>query len=298
MDLLPNDGEKLFYSQICTQLIDLQGTQLGSVYLQKARQAVDVDKSGVEDYAKKLEYICTSQSAKYGDAPMDTSLLLARLYSLSGKQQEARKQIRHYIRSALEILSDEDPDNDHDGFKSLAVALSPIDDVNALAAWSLLGPDDPPTEEEEQEEKKEEGSEAGSEKQEASAAEDDNAKEQAQETNSNQEKKAPVERTGQLGYSCDGSCGHRWTYADDMYVCKDCVDTQYTEACLEKVTSGEMARKGCQPNHDFLHVPKWDDEAHKEIPKDSVKVGEQILSIKDWLKQLRVDYGIEATAEA
>jgi len=48
--------------------------------------------------------------------------------------------MRGYVRVALDLLSDDDPSNDWQGYLKLAITLAPFDDdVNALVAWSLIG---------------------------------------------------------------------------------------------------------------------------------------------------------------
>ena len=71
----------------------------------------------------------------------DLRLLLANFYSLGGKQDMAQQVLLSSIKSALDILSDDDPENDYLGYsymsKILLVAGYKLD---ALSAMSLYGP--------------------------------------------------------------------------------------------------------------------------------------------------------------
>ncbi len=68
---------------------------------------------------------------------------IAAYYVRLGQPEEARKLFRDEMVTALEILSDGDPDNDTYGYKTLSnILLYTGDDLNALSSWSLLGPED------------------------------------------------------------------------------------------------------------------------------------------------------------
>jgi len=245
-----------------------------------------------------------------------------------GDMQAARDAVRQHVKVGLDLLSDDDEENDWQGYWKLAIALTPIHDVYALAAWSLLGPiektkepekveDVTATEEVRAGEKNEdeettastekpsidgEGTDLKGESATApvSTTNEDgvNQTEISQGSTTETNIKSPEDsRSGYLPYSCDGNCGKSWSYADDWYSCKDCLDVQFNAPCLEKLKSGTLKKKICHPSHTFLYVPKWDDEAHKQIPKGSVKVGEEIVTIKEWLDRIRNEWHFPISAE-
>lgn len=56
------------------------------------------------------------------------------------------------------------------------------------------------------------------------------------------------------GYQCDGRCGTHWTYANDMYICKECHDVQFDERCLKLLRAGKLEQQVCSKTHEMLHV--------------------------------------------
>jgi hypothetical protein len=104
---------------------------------------------------------------------------------------------------------------------------------------------------------------------------------------------------------CDGSCENpkaRWSFADDFYCCKFCFDVQFCRGCLDKLRSGKLQKFVCSDNHEWLHVPKWDDERYLAVGKrkvrirgqlvDGARVGGEDLSIKEWLDIVKTEWGI------
>jgi hypothetical protein len=45
----------------------------------------------------------------------------------------------------------------------------------------------------------------------------------------------------------------------------------------------------CNKNHEMLHVPKHDEKELERIGKDNVKVGRKVISVRDWIQDIRVD---------
>ncbi|PGH12190.1 hypothetical protein AJ80_06810 [Polytolypa hystricis UAMH7299] len=125
---------------------------LAQIYLQKAKDA-GLDTPTAQDYLRKLVYlVCDRVDPDDEQANYNTNLILARFYHLLGDKEQARKSVRRDIKTGIDLLSDDDLSNDIDAYRQLAAALMRVgDDVNALAAWSLVGP----TEEEEEEQNEE-----------------------------------------------------------------------------------------------------------------------------------------------
>ncbi len=58
----------------------------------------------------------------------------------------------------------------------------------------------------------------------------------------------------------------------------------------------------CSPDHDWLHVPKWDDEEYAKVGRGKVKVGGtwdgqgrvggEVVTIEEWLNLLRDEWGV------
>ena len=312
--------------------------KLASVYLQRAKEA-GFQSLTAQEYLKRLTFLSrgriggNEEEVIYQDIP----LLLGRLYYLMGQEPQAKESMRGHVRVALDLLSDDDPSNDWQGYLALAVTLAPLnDDVNALAAWSLIGPvgdvndqdiehpDSVKPSSKPQLEEDKVGIETGVALTESindrndgntpstitnkitglsllSGTTDKVPTTGAQEVSSSSPQPeaattsaAPQARHGELRLSCDGYCGQIRTFADDLYACKDCIDVQFEPGCLEKLQNGTLERKICNKAHEFLYVPKWDDDEHAKIPEGQVKVGEELVAVKDWLNEIRRQWGFDA----
>ncbi|KAK2752745.1 hypothetical protein FQN55_005876 [Onygenales sp. PD_40] len=324
--------------------------KLASVYLERAKE-VGFDGPIAEASLHKLESLCKASSGRdEGLISHSGRYLLARCYLLMGNKEKAMDTLKGDIKIGLDLLSDDDTDNDWQGYRRLATTLHHInDDVNALAAWSLLGPNEVDheggnTEENKEESKDQEVHEAVPEgsggedqgetpeiKEEAKSEGDDAEAEAVSDGTPKQNGDTPVSneedqvegtaadisettptaettdaspstadsseetRTGNLGNYCDGPCTNRWTYADDLYDCRDCTDVQFCETCLGDHEAVTLERMVCGKSHEFMHVPKWEEIEALKIPKGQVKVGEEIMSIPDWLNTIRREWGIAVT---
>ena len=224
---------------------------------------------------------------------------IASCYVHRDQPKEAQKVFMEDMMDGLAILSDQDPDNDVYGYKLLAnILMHTGDDLNALSAWSLLGPHDAFTSEASTKGKTE--------------AEDNLSDEATAKTSSPQsvdgEPQIEAEtsvREGPLTYSCDGRCDHEWTYANDMYCCRYCPDTQFNHDCLEKLKSDTLLPYTCSPNHSWLHVPAWSDKEALAVGKGNVRVGGtlvdgkrvggEVVKVGDWLDGIREAWGIPKT---
>ena len=138
----------------------------------------------------------------------------------------------------------------------------------------------------------EEGAKDGERDQAVQGAEQDHAEQQsaainndAREVNGNTDEAAPSNDTsvtlsdikdasspkpvlaGTLSNSCDGGCGVHWTYADDIYVCKDCLDVQFCKDCYSKLKAVELDIAICSPDHEHMHVPVFEEEAWRSLTK-------------------------------
>ncbi|KAF9639191.1 putative neutral amino acid permease protein [Lasiodiplodia theobromae] len=323
---------------------------LSSIYLHYAK-SVGVSGSDSDQWTKKLRTLVDAQSAQASSTgeggPVATTLVLGRVLHLAGKESEAREATRGYVRVALNLLDDDDPDNDTQAYLMLGEALAPLDDdVNALAAWGVIRPWEVGKKSDGKEGKAEDeaGGEGGdkgeetAEKQkgvERHTEQNDSKNDEADEatadteppkiirtldaddtgpksstddgkqgipispgdgTAATGEEPPPPRLDGPLGNYCDGNCNTTWEYPDDIYVCKDCIDVQFCAVCFDKVRTGTLERQICGRDHAFLHVPRWTDIAAADkaaggVPKGFMRVGNEVLAIKDWINGIRVKWG-------
>ena len=111
--------------------------QLGQYCIRKAME----DESNAHLYVGKMERIVSKR--RYGPRlgiaadsvpPNEVAIHLAAWYHKVGRDGDAREAVKHHIQDALIILSDDDPNNDYDGYWQLSRALMAIgDEVNAFA---------------------------------------------------------------------------------------------------------------------------------------------------------------------
>lgn len=228
----------------------------------------------------------------------EAKLALARFLTTHGKLEEAREVLKPLITKALEQARTVDEADD--GYERLALILPTInDDVNALAAWSTMLPspvkeDDGPDEgvtspaiDNTPNGGTEPPATAGATEHDPPSNKDDSLDESAED------KKDSDELTGNAGFLCDGRCGRRWSYADDISVCRDCLCVQLDTGCLEKLKLGELPITICHPEHEHLHVPPFDERAWKKSSSSDLKVGSETMSRDAWLAMLEQEWGIK-----
>ena len=243
-----------------------------------------------------------SRIASTADYRFRPSSYIASCYVHRDQFKEAQKIFLDEVIDALAILSDQDPDNDVYGYKILANYLMHTgDDLNALSAWSLLGPHDTFANSNADADLTEKTKERDS-RDDATPLKAPSSPGSDSGTHAEPE---PPPRVGPLTYSCDGRCGHRWSYADDMYCCRYCFDIQFNHECLEKLQSNTLLPYTCSPEHSWLHVPAWSDEEAQKVGKGNVlvggslvsgkRVGGEIVKIEDWLDGIRESWGIPKT---
>ncbi|CAG8166166.1 unnamed protein product [Penicillium olsonii] len=214
-------------------------------------------------YLEQLEQLAAITAADgdgIGQSGTYPSELLASYHALQGNDQKAKDAVRTHVKRNIDILSDDDPLNDWRGYRGLArYFMSAGHDADALAAWSLIVPHDDV------------------------------------DTNSDSLDSPSVPKPkGPLTDICDGECDTEWQYADDIYVCRECDYLELDLGCLNKLQNGDLEPHICGKDHKMLHVPSYDPARGKEIGEGNVAVGEEIISVADWLQRIREQWGIRA----
>ncbi|KAJ5437885.1 uncharacterized protein N7458_008883 [Penicillium daleae] len=236
-------------------------SQLAIVCFEKARQYPDT----AAIYLERLETVAALKSMEdlgYGTHP---ARLLARYYALQGDEQNTKNSLRGYIKLNLDLLSDDDPLNDWQGYHGLALHLMFAgQDADALAAWSLITPYD--------------------------------ATENAGNSGSSNTTERKLE--GPLKDICSGGCGTYWTFADNFYICKYCNYVEFDQQCLDDIQNGTIKLKSCNKDHEMLHVPAYDPVERQRIGEGNVKVGEEILPVDKWLQRICEEWGITSAEDS
>lgn len=252
-----------------------------------------------------IEKMESYANTRYRGSDLCSRTYLGSYYGLKGDFETAKNVYLGDFKNALALLSDDDEENDYQGYYQMAdILMHSGDTLNALSAWSLLGPTDGKLPAEEADANGHTAEDNSDEEEETDTEEHnaDNgnaAKEKADEEN------APLthnDRSGDLSNFCDGNCGLLWHYADDFYCCKACPDIQFCAECLVKLQAGTLKHAICNSQHERLHVPKWDDNEFKETREKKVKVGGELkgdtrvgyrtVTLEEWLNLLRDDWGL------
>ena len=249
--------------------------------------------------------------------PAEIRTVLGRYYTTIDDFENARKYFRKEVEVGIGMLSDEDPTNDWRAYYRLGYVFVRMgDDKNALAAFSLIGPEKappltrkltqtqlisstPPTTSPLPEPSNSLlplGSTQPLSVDPRSPSEENPSEnlntliqsEPRQSTKQSQtiSSKSPTLK-GPMGNGCDGRCGKSWTFMNDMYICRECFDVQMTPDCLEKLRQGKLERVVCDKSHDYFHVPPWDFGL-----EGRARVGQAVIGPEEWLAGIKADRNI------
>ena len=77
---------------------------------------------------------------------------------------------------------------------------------------------------------------------------------------------------------------------------------QFCKDCRDKLVAGKLPIFICSSEHDWLHIPKWDDKEYAKVGRSKVKiggtwdgearVGGEVVTIEAWLDLLRDAWGV------
>ncbi|GBF61138.1 hypothetical protein TMEN_3608 [Trichophyton mentagrophytes] len=98
--------------------------------------------------------------------------------------------------------------------------------------------------------------------------------------------------SGPLELSCDGDCGREWTWASEFHACKECLDVQFCNDCYNEMKNNGKEMRLCGRNHSFVFVPYCDADTARQVPKGSIRVGNEIIPVHEWVERLRAQWGI------
>ncbi|KAI9667919.1 MAG: hypothetical protein M1821_000739 [Bathelium mastoideum] len=289
--------------------------RLARIYIAKAAEA-GRDSAVANEMFNKLQGFALAANEEDSDdnywggglSRREVRSLLGRYYTRIGDVERAKEQLRPAVEVSIKLLSDEDPDNDYQAYLKLGDAFMDFnDDVNAIAAWSLIQPTEgverllaplksAPNAKGRISPVNDTKAATNSESVENKMTDDSQGRDEQSPSRTHLRRSNTIgfgrKLSGPLSYSCDGRCGTDWTYADDFYVCRECIDVQFDAPCLEKLRQGEIKRDICDKNHKFLHVPAWSLESAKRAAEDKVLVGEEVLEKDAWLDGIKKEWRI------
>ncbi|KAM7196289.1 hypothetical protein V8F20_007129 [Naviculisporaceae sp. PSN 640] len=109
------------------------------------------------------------------------------------------------------------------------------------------------------------------------------------------------------GRDCNNCRKYRdngWTFEDDIYACKYCIDTYLCEPCLNEIKAGDPDKihPVCHPLHDWMHLPKWTLDSWVEsvmmvvrLPKKNedgeLVLGDETMDLPAWLDKVTEPWG-------
>ncbi|KAL5391829.1 hypothetical protein DPSP01_001119 [Paraphaeosphaeria sporulosa] len=234
-----------------------------------------LDKGAAEpataSYTNKLKALVRSNQENNRDfrqSQFDSALCLTRLYVLKDNLKLADEEARGLLRGVF----DNWPEDLNDPsltmrFGVLAQVLSIFNmDDDSIAAWQALKP-----------------------RQNAlPATEEGDALEMKVDSPQDKPESLPSKAEAYMnGYLCD-SCGTQWdNMLVDCWACKHCLCVQLCTPCHDKVQADELNPALCSTKHDFLYIPKFDEELWATLPDNHVIVGGKPMLRDDWLNLFR-----------
>jgi tetratricopeptide (TPR) repeat protein len=283
--------------------------QLCKAYLAQAREAGH-GSTIANAMIAKIKAFLPQPNEEIGEVDVsqaEVRALLARYYRCVGDFAKAKETLRPDMELALNLLSDEDDENDWQGYRKLGDALMDFGAMEeARAAWSLIQPSQGISHLRERTPSPGRSNSEGT----PSSTDETSSEDDGDEPSSTAKHDADAPRTapegtapstdrpqlkranttmvprGPLSYNCDGRCGKHWTYADDFYICCECIDIQFSPDCLKKLQAGQLEREVCDANHQFLHVPAWTLASAQRARDKKVLVGEEEKEIASWLREI------------
>ncbi|KAH0559338.1 hypothetical protein GP486_004146 [Trichoglossum hirsutum] len=257
-------------SKVETEMSDIKDEALTCLARHWFKMASGAEKTSTlaRRYVSKLESLAKFeiQTAGQPSAFISTnasSVILGLWYRLSDRPEDARACFQAHIREALQILSDDDPENDSDGILNLGlVFLAAGDDKNAIAMFQAL-------------------------------ERWGKVQQRTDGIGENQEKKPDPPKTNpdeddDFGCSCDGPCQRYFPNFYNMALCRYCYDVGFCELCLKRLKDGNLQTNICSPKHDWLVVPPLE----KTIEVGKLLVGGEAIDFDDWKRSLKQQWQV------
>ena len=259
---------------------------LCSIHLQQAKNTPS-NSEAEKSILKKVRGYHSRDSLVTSD---DVDRMLTAYHASRGNLAAARDLLRYDVKIGLDLLSDEDKDNDWQGYEKLGVSfLRCKDDRNALAAFSMIGPlltsssDDP-------DDKTAPDDKTVSINETAPESAGETLEESQATTTGDPSSEAEQLLEGPISRYCDGCVNHNWTYASDMYWCRVCRDIQLCKGCfdtLDEISEDERSGLVNCREHEFFHVPPWNATKSEQMGEDMIEVEGRSMSIEDWKSSIR-----------
>ena len=269
-------------------------------------QAIDagIGSAEAEKHGKKLEKLVRKKTTSANEAmswiPANIpALILGLWYRLGGRQEEADACFRPSIKEAIQILSDDDPENDIEGLIELQNALLVAgDDSNVLAIGYYVGvyEDDKPGTVNAQEEDK--GKDRNSQT-EGAGLDDANGASTNKENDKDQSKDEDDDsdsgyyfgvRYEDIRMTCSGPCRRDSAVQDEFYNCRYCLERVFCVDCVKILEEGKLPIHVCNPKHvkDFFFIPP----RPQKVEKGKMLVDGKIVDFEEWRDNLKKQWKV------
>jgi tetratricopeptide (TPR) repeat protein len=267
-------------------------------------QAVNagIGSAEAEKHGKKLENLVRKTTTSANDTmswiPANVpALILGLWYRLNGRHEEANACFRPCIKEAIQILSDDDPENDSQGFWELQNALLVAgDDSNFLALAYYVGvyeDDEPGTV------NAPEGNKGPNSQPEGVNLNDADGVTKDEENDKDRDESG--DEDGDSGYffgipredvriTCCGPCRRDSAIQDRFYNCRYCIDMTFCEDCIKLLEEAKLPIHVCNPKHakDFFFVPP----RPQKVEKGKVLVDGKIIDFEEWKDNLKKQWKV------
>lgn len=132
-----NDATRMSY---LPWTLNLVRRHLPFAYVRLAKES-GYNPETVEECVAKIRALISKPDEDYYYDTVTPKHALARLYTSIGNILETKEVLKSQIKIDLELLSDDDPENDWQGYQGLGASLMFAGEKeHALAAWSLITP--------------------------------------------------------------------------------------------------------------------------------------------------------------
>ena len=281
--------------------------------------------SKLESMAKPSK---AAESAEFY-ARQDNVFLLGLWYRLHGRLKEARACFKPRLLEAIDILTDDYPENDAFGFEHLAFTLHRAgDDENATAAISVamaqldklkaaqqsghdstnqsnannaseVNPMKPDNSDEILQQTKTPENKASLDPEANVEKDSDNADstkgdayvalEQFDSLDLEAQEKMSADDTDSFSWTCDGQCTRKVEDWQGIYVCDVCIDLCFCDKCAELVKGNKLGFRLCNPSHSFWQVYPSD---AKLLNIATEKKDGKTVPRAAWLEKLREEWAV------
>ena len=270
--------------------------RLAAHYLSQAMKTKG--KAECHQHVRHLESLSITRSQFGGGETINVnaaSLILGFWYRLNGQLDEWKAYAKPHIRQALQILSDDDPKNDDQGYGKLwKPLLYAADDITAVGvcrtacARKLF-----PIKNSNTAVQTGKSSSIAVKNQVQPTSNDKSAEKTDKDTTQQAKDASSAQETEVVEpwyhFGCDGHCSrrlpHRIGQTEAFWMCRYCYNVDFCDECIKLVRDNKLPVHICSPQHDWLRVQLTD----RIIPFGKVFVGatDELMDLEDFKNELQ-----------